>query len=42
MKVEEILQDYPQLKKEDILEAIKYANKVLKREEIFPISKNAA
>ena len=32
---EEILENYPQLKKEDILEAIKYAVNVLKEERIY-------
>ncbi len=32
---EEILENYPQLKKEDILEAIKYAVEVLKEERIY-------
>ncbi|AGK61591.1 hypothetical protein Asulf_01615 [Archaeoglobus sulfaticallidus PM70-1] len=32
---EEILENYPQLKKEDILEAISYAVNVLKEERIY-------
>ncbi|RLI70939.1 antitoxin, partial [Archaeoglobales archaeon] len=32
---EEILENYPQLKKEDILEAINYAADVLKEERIY-------
>ena len=32
---EEILENYPQLKKEDILEAIRYAAEVLKEERIY-------
>jgi len=32
---EEILENYPQLKKEDILEAIRYAVEVLKEERIY-------
>lgn len=41
MTVAEILNEYPHLKKEDILEAISYAKKTLKHEEVFPISKEA-
>lgn len=37
MSIEEILAEYPHLQKADILEAIKYAVNVLKREEIFPL-----
>ena len=32
---EEILENYPQLKKEDILEAIRYAVEVLREERIY-------
>jgi len=32
---EEVLENYPQLKKEDILEAIRYAVEVLKEERIY-------
>lgn len=32
---EEILENYPQLKREDILEAIRYAVEVLKEERIY-------
>ncbi|MBI1972517.1 DUF433 domain-containing protein [Candidatus Woesearchaeota archaeon] len=35
MSVQEILQEYPHLKKEDILAALAYATKVLKKEEIY-------
>ena len=35
MSVEEILVDYPHLKKDDILAAIEYAAKRLKYEEVF-------
>ena len=34
---EEILKEYPSLKKEDILAALHYATDVLKQEEIYPI-----
>ncbi len=35
MSVEEILDEYPHLKKEDILAAVKYAAKVIKNEEVY-------
>ena len=35
MSVDEILQEYPILKKEDILVALKYAAKSLKKEDII-------
>ncbi|MEK6903916.1 MAG: DUF433 domain-containing protein [Nanoarchaeota archaeon] len=35
MSVEDILKEYPHLKKEDILAALSYATKVLGREEIY-------
>ena len=37
MTINEILKEYPHLKKEDILEALKYAAAVLRNEEIYPI-----
>ena len=40
--VEEIIKEYAQLKKKDILEAIDYAKKSLNREEVLPISTTAA
>ena len=36
--VEEILKSYPQLKREDITAALKYASEVLKEEKVYPIS----
>ncbi len=42
MSVDEILQEYPYLKKENVLEAIDYAAKSLKHEEIVPFSAQAA
>jgi uncharacterized protein (DUF433 family) len=36
MTVEEIIQEYPHLKKEDILAALHYATKVLRHEEVYP------
>ena len=39
MAIEEILKEYKHLKKQDILEALDYASKAIKREEIiFPIT----
>ena len=37
MTINEILKEYPHLKKEDILEALKYAAAVLRNEEIYQI-----
>ena len=34
---EEILENYPQLKKEDIIAALKYAAQVLKEEKVYPL-----
>ncbi len=36
-KLENILKNYPQLKKDDILAAINYANRTLKEERIYPL-----
>jgi uncharacterized protein (DUF433 family) len=35
--IEEILDNYPQLKREDVLEAIKYASMILKEEEYVEV-----
>ncbi len=35
---EMILDNYPQLKKEDILAALSYASDVLKEEKVFPLA----
>ena len=35
MSIDEILKEYKHLKKEDILEALDYASKVIKREEVI-------
>ena len=35
--VEDILKNYPQLKREDVLAALKYATEVLKEERIYPL-----
>ncbi|MBT3464541.1 DUF433 domain-containing protein [archaeon] len=40
MSIEEILKEYKQLTKEDILSAIEYASKSLKKEEIIFTDKN--
>jgi len=37
-KVEEILEDYPQLKKEDIEAALNYSARVIANEEVYPLS----
>lgn len=36
---EEILQDYPQLTKKDIRNALEYAGNVIKNEEVYPLVK---
>ena len=38
MTEQEILKEYPHLKKEDILAALAYAAKILKREEIYTLA----
>ena len=35
--VEDILRNYPQLKREDVLAALKYATEVLKEERSYPL-----
>ncbi len=35
MSIQDIIKEYPHLKKEDILAALTYATKVLKKEEIY-------
>jgi len=42
MGVDEIIKEYPHLKKENVLEALDYATKSLKHEEIIPFSVQAA
>jgi uncharacterized protein (DUF433 family) len=42
MSVEEILIEYPHLKKEDILDALEYVKRTLKHEEVIPFSAQAA
>ena len=42
MTIPEIIKEYPHLKKENILEAIDYATKSLKHEEIIAFSAPAA
>jgi len=34
---EEILKNYPQLKKEDITAVLKYATEILKEEKVYPL-----
>lgn len=41
MTIEDIKEEYPHLKKEDILAAIDYAAKALRHEEVYPISQEA-
>jgi len=36
--VEEILKNYPQLRKEDVTSALKYVTKVLREEKVHPSS----
>ena len=38
MSVEEILKEYPELTEEDIREAVRYASRILRKEEIYEIS----
>jgi len=35
---EEILENYPQLKKEDILAVLKYTTEIFKEEKVYPLS----
>jgi uncharacterized protein (DUF433 family) len=35
--VEEVLENYPQLKREDVIAALKYAAEVLKEERVYPL-----
>ena len=35
--VETILENYPQLKKEDIIAVLKYATEILKEERVYPL-----
>jgi uncharacterized protein (DUF433 family) len=39
---EEILENYPQLKKEDITAALKYAAQVLKEEKVYPLPRQSS
>ncbi len=38
MAVDEILKEYPHLKKADILAALEYATRTLRHEEVYPIA----
>lgn len=42
MTIEEILKEYPHLKRSDILAALNYATKVLRHEEVYPSAIEAA
>jgi uncharacterized protein (DUF433 family) len=35
--IENILKNYPQLKREDVIAALKYATEVLKEEKVYPL-----
>jgi uncharacterized protein (DUF433 family) len=35
--IEEVLENYPQLRREDVLAALKYAAEVLKEERVYPL-----
>jgi uncharacterized protein (DUF433 family) len=35
--VENILKNYPQLKREDVVAALKYATEILKEEKVYPL-----
>jgi len=35
--IETILENYPQLKKEDIIAVLKYATEILKEEKVYPL-----
>ncbi len=37
MGEEEVLKEYPELKREDIKAALEYASKILRQEEVIPI-----
>ncbi len=41
MTIEEILEDYPQLKKEDIMAALAYVAEIARGESIFPTKEDA-
>jgi len=37
LTVEDVLRNYPQLEREDVLAALKYATQVLKEERVYPL-----
>ena len=41
MTVEDILKEYPHLKRQDILAALEYATRVLRHEEVYPTAQFA-
>jgi uncharacterized protein (DUF433 family) len=38
LSLNEILKEYPHLKKDDIMAALLYASKVMSREEVYPVT----
>ena len=41
MGMDDVLKEYPQLKKMDVLAALDYATQVLRHEEVYPTAKVA-
>ncbi len=41
MSIEELLQEYPHLSREDVLASLKYATGALQHEEVYPTAKIA-
>lgn len=41
MTVDDVLKEYPHLKKEDVLAALEYATRTLRHEEVYPTAKLA-
>ncbi|MBI4016153.1 MAG: DUF433 domain-containing protein [Candidatus Aenigmarchaeota archaeon] len=41
MNVEDILKEYPHLKKEDIQAALEYATRIIRHEEVYPTAQIA-
>ena len=42
MTVDDLLKEYPHLKKEDVLAALEYATRTLRHEEVYPTTKLAS
>ncbi len=38
MTIDDVVREYPHLKREDILAALDYATKVLRHEEVYPVA----